>query len=148
MTVTTLRLLALVAVTLSGCGGSPPEDAVRQRLDGAIAAIEARDTSYFRDLLSESFVGARGLNRQDAINRIRGLFLAYPRIAAIRGVQTIELQGERAARVSIRAGLVGDQGRPLAGFSADLYLFELEFAQESDGEWRLIGADYSSARGP
>lgn len=141
-----LRLLALAALTLAGCVSSPPEQAVRQRLDDAIAAVEARDTSYFRDLLSDSFVGARGLGREDAINRIRGLFLAYPRIRAIRGLEEIRIEGERAARVSIQAGLLGDQGGPLAGFSADLYQFELEFAQESDGEWRVIGADYASAR--
>ena len=148
MTVSMLRLLAVVTLTLTGCGGSSPEDALRQRVDDASAAVEERDTGYFRDLLSDSFVSARGLNREAAINRIRGLFLAYPRVAVIRGGQEIELQGDSAAQVRIRAGLVGNQGRPLAGFSADLYLFELEFVRESDGEWRLIGADYSSARGP
>lgn len=142
------RLWVVVAATIAGCGGSPPEEAVRQRLDDAIEAVEARDTGYFRDLLSDSFVGARGIDREQAINRIRGLFLAYPRIKAIRGLEEVQLEGDRAARVSIRAGLVGDQGKPLAGFSADLYLFELEFAQESDGEWRVIGADYSSSLRP
>jgi hypothetical protein len=148
MTVSMLRLLAVTTVTLVGCGGSPPEEAVRQRLDDAITAVEARDTGYFRDLLSTSFVGARGIDREQAINRIRSLFLAYPRIKVVRGLQEVQLEGERAARASIQVGLVGDQGRPLAGFSADLYQFDLEFAQEADGEWRVIGADYSSALRP
>lgn len=139
-----LRLLALGALTLAGCGSSPPDEAVQQRIDGAFAAVEARDTGYFRDLLSADFVGARELNRDAAINRVRGLFLAYPRIGVVRGMEEIQLEGDSAARVRIQAGLVGDQNRPLAGLAADLYHFELEFALEPDGEWRVIGAEYSS----
>jgi hypothetical protein len=139
-------LLMGAALLIAGCSQSPPEEAIQARLDGALAAVEARDTGYFRDLISDAFVDARGLGRDDAINRLRGLFLRYPRIRVIRGFDEIELRGEGAAQVVVTAGLSGDQGRPLAGLSADLYLFELEFTVEADGEWRVIGADYTSVR--
>lgn len=139
-------LLVGVALLITGCSQSPPEEAIQARLDAAVAAVEERDTGYFRDLISAAFLDARGLGRDDAINRLRGLFLRYPRIRVIRGFDEIELRGEGAAQVVVTAGLSGDQGRPLAGFSADLYRFELEFAMEADGEWRIIGADYTSAR--
>ena len=140
------RLSTVLVLALAGCGQSPPEEAIQARLDGAVAAVEQPDTGYFRDLISEAFVGDRGLGRDDAINRLRGLFLRYPRIRVVRGLQTIELRGDGAAQVTITAGLSGDQGKPLAGFSADLYRFEVEMALEPDGEWRVIGARYGPVR--
>jgi len=139
-------LLIGAAVLIAGCSQSPPEEAIQARLDSAVAAVEERDTGYFRDLISDAFVDARGLSRDDAINRLRGLFLRYPRIRVISGFEEIQLRGEGAAQVVVTAGLSGDQGKPLVGFSADLYRFELEFALEADDEWRVIGADYASAR--
>ncbi len=141
-------LLVGAALLIVGCSSSPPEEAVQARLDGAVAAVEQRDTGYFRDLISDAFIDARGLRRDDAINRLRGLFLRYPRIRVIRGFQEIQLAGPGAAQAVITAGLTGDQGQQLVGFSADLYRFELEFALEPDGEWRIIGADYASVRQP
>ena len=142
-----LRLLVALAVGLFGCTQPDPEKEIEARLSAAAEAAEQRDTGFFRNLVSAAYADAHGNRRREVINRVRGVFLRYPRIHVASRIETIALQGDRSAEVVVLAGLSGDGGSVLAGLSADLYRFELEMVREDDGEWRLIAADWSSVRG-
>ena len=134
--------LALVLL-LSACAAQNPESAVAQLVESAEAAAEARDTSFFRDLVAESYVDSRGNDRERVINLIRGYFLANQDIDVVTRLQSVELHGRDAANVVMLAGILGR--RPgegiLPGFDGRLYRLDLELV-ESGGDWQVIGASW------
>ena len=140
-----LVLLWIMALTgVAGCGVADPERELRQRIEAAVAAAQARDTGFFRGLIAESFVDQRGNDRQALLNRMRGQFLIQQRIEVISRVEEVVMHGADAAETIIVAGIVGSTSQRLAlgSVSADLYRIELEWSH-NDGDWRVIGARWS-----
>jgi len=131
---------------LSGCATDDPEAALRELVDSAEQAAEARDTGYFRDLIGASFVDNRGNDRGRVIDWLRAYFLANQRIEVVTRLQSIELRGSDAAEVVVLAGVLGrrqDQGL-LQGLDGRLYRLELELVS-SDGDWQIIGARWEQS---
>jgi len=139
----------VLLVGATGCSESDPERQIRERIAAAVAAAEARDTGFFRDLIAESFVDQRGNDRQSMLNLVRAQFFLNQRIDVISRVQTISLEGDDAARTVLAAGLVGSPGSriQLGETSGDLYRIELEWIKDG-ADWRVIGAEWSGLGGP
>ena len=135
-------LIASVGVAANGCAPDDPEASVRAFLAAAETAAEARETGFFRDAISPSYVDRRGQRRDDLIDVIRGVFLTNASIDVLSRIETIELAGEDAATVKLQAALVGKrEGASLLDVDGDLYRIELELVRES-GAWSVIGADW------
>ncbi len=137
-----LKLL-LTTIVLAACAPPVgPEEAVRQWIDTAQAAVEERDRGKLIDMISDSYVDARG-NRRDDIDKIlRVYFLRSQKIVLASKIDQLDLVDDTAASVLLTVGMAGsDTG--LFGFSADAYRFELELAKRVDS-WQLIGARWGA----
>lgn len=146
---TVLRILLAASVgLLAACGASDPDAEVRALLTSAEQAAEARDTGFFRAVIATAYRDAAGRDRDQVVNLIRGSFVANQKIEVVSRIDSIELEGADAARVVLHAGLVGQRAgaRMLGGLDADLYRFELELVNDG-GEWQIIGARVTPARG-
>jgi hypothetical protein len=143
------RLPATLALlTVAACGTTDPTAAVRERLEAAAHAAEARDTGFFRDFLAASYLDDRGNDRAAALQLVRGFFLVNQKVEIVSRIDEIKLSGPDAARAVVHAGLVGQRvgATALGGLHGDLYRFELELVNES-GDWRIIGARWQRAIG-
>lgn len=137
-----LKLL-LTFMLLTACAPPVgPEEAIRQWIDAAQAAVEERDRGTLIDMISDSYVDARG-NRRDDIDKILRLyFLRSQTIVLASNIDQLDLVDDSAANVLLTVGMAGsDTG--LFGFSADAYRFELELAKRAD-TWQLIGSRWGA----
>ena len=139
---------ALGAVLAAGCAASDPEGEIRALLAAAEQAAEARDTGFFADLVGAGYRDARGNDREQLVRLVRGYFIANQRVEIVSRVDDVALEGADAARAVVHAGMLGRRtgAELLGGFDADLYRFELELVND-DGDWRIIGAEWSRALG-
>lgn len=144
-----LRIVMASSVALlTACGASDPDAEVRALLTAAERAAEARDTGFFRAVIATAYRDAAGRDRDQAVNLLRGLFVANQRIELVSRIDSVELEGADAARAVVHAGLVGQRAGAgmLGGLGADLYRFELELVNDG-GDWQIIGARVTPARG-
>ena len=130
-------LLGLV----SACGSEGPEAAIRALIEGAEEAAESRETGFFRDILSESYVDARGNDRDRLISTLRGFFLTHDSIEIVTRIESIELSGSDAATATLHVGMLGSRAGAslIGGLDGELYRVELELV-ERGGDWQVIGA--------
>lgn len=133
----------LLAGLLSACGPSTaPEAAIRQWLEDAQAAAEARDRGRLMDMVSPAYADARGNDRDDIDRLLRLVFLRSRNIVLVSKVDELKLAGDpagaSAAAVSLTVGMAGSESGIL-GLGADAYRFELEIEKQED-VWQLIGA--------
>jgi hypothetical protein len=135
--------LMLTTILLAACAPPVgPEEAVRQWVDAAQAAAEERDRSTLIDMISDSYVDARGNGRDDIDKILRLYFLRSQKIVLASKIDQLDLIDDSAASVLLTVGMAGsDTG--LFGFSADAYRFELELAKRAD-TWQLIGARWGA----
>lgn len=140
--------VSALALCVAGCGTDSPEAEIAALLGAAEEAAEARDAGFFADLIGESYRDARGNDRDGLVRAVRGYFLANQRIEVVSLVDEIVLEGKDAARAVVHAGLAGQRtgAAALGGLDADLYRFELELVR-SDGDWRIIGAEWRPSLG-
>ena len=141
-------MAVLGAALAAGCAASDPEGEIRALLAAAEQAAEARDTGFFADLVGASYRDARGNDREQLVRLVRGYFIANQRVDIVSRVDDVALEGADAARAVVHAGMLGRRtgAELLGGFDADLYRFELELVND-DGEWRIIGAEWSRGLG-
>lgn len=127
----------------SACGAPPDADAeLRELIDSAEAAAEARQTGFFRNLVSENYVDSGGRHRDDVINLLRGYFLVNATVEVVNRIEAIELLVDDAATVTLQTAVIGRaQGSSVLGVDGDLYRIELELVREGS-EWQIIGANW------
>jgi hypothetical protein len=134
---------ATLGAGVQSCSAPDPDGELRALVAAAENAAEERDTGFFRDVLSASYVDRRGQRRDDVINLIRGFFLVNATIEVVNRIDEIELAGDDAATVVLQTAVVGRApGRALSGIDAELKRIELELVKEDD-EWRVIAADWT-----
>lgn len=132
-----------MAAVLGGCSApSPPEEAVRAWLEAAETAVEERDRGRLINMLAEEYVDTRGNDRAAVDQQLRLWFLRNREILIASRLQDLQVVGGTAAHVVLTAGMAGADATGF-GLRADAYRFELELV-EQDGEWLLIGADWSA----
>jgi len=137
-----LRAVFLWPLLTAGCASPSPEQVLRELVADAEAATEARDTGYFRALISERYTDRGGRNRATLIDALRAYFLTHARVEAVTRIDTIEFFGDDAATVALDVGLVTHAGEALlGGWDGNLRRVELELVREG-GEWRLIGSSW------
>ncbi|NIW25629.1 MAG: hypothetical protein GWN29_14265 [Gammaproteobacteria bacterium] len=140
---TRVSVLAVIAVLTCGCSAEDPATALERLIEEAEVEAESRNTGHFRALVADSYVDARGNDRDQLINLIRGYFLAHQSIDVITRIESVDLQGDDAAQIIVLAGVLAR--RPgeglLEGLDGRLYRLELELV-DSGGDWQIIGADW------
>ena len=133
---------AMLGAGVQGCAPRDPDGELRAVIEAAESAAEARDTSFFRESLSTSYVDAHGRRRDDVVNLLRGFFLVNSTVEIVNRIDEIVLVGDDAATVVLQTAVVGRApGRSVLGIDADIYRIELELVREDDA-WRVIAADW------
>lgn len=100
----------VLAIACAGCAKTPPEQALRQRVDELAHVIEARDARGVASLLADDFVGNDGVDRTGARRLAGALFLRYRDVGIRLGPLQVEMSGDSRARVRTTAMLTGGAG--------------------------------------
>jgi hypothetical protein len=140
--------LAFTALLGTGCGADDPEAEVRAVLAAAEAAAEVRDAGFFRDFIGSGYRDARGNDREQLLNLLRGYFIAHQKIEIVSRFDEVRLNAVDAADAVVHAALVVQRTgeSALGGIGGDFYRFEIELINDG-GEWRMIGAKWERAAG-
>lgn len=132
---------AAVALVASCANDTSAEQQVRELVARAEAHAEARDVSDLAALISEEYSDARGFDKREVTNYLRGYFLLHPSVNLLVRVDSLEFPAENHARAQITVGMLGRRGSAESWeLAADLETLEVELLDE-DGEWRVIRAD-------
>lgn len=135
-----LAAILLVSAALSGCGATPPEQALRERMSDLQAGIDDRDVVRIEDLLAEDFVGNDGMDRQGARRLAAGTFLRFRDVGVRIGPLDIEFHGDARATLRFEAFATGGSGGLLPE-QGQVYEVATGWRLE-DGEWRMSSADW------
>lgn len=139
----TLCLLALTCVVIAAttaCSRATPEHAVRQQLEALQTAIDARDAGAVHDLLTEDFIGNRGIDRRGVRQLAVAVFLQHREVGARLGPVTVEMRGNTEATATFSVLATGGNGGLLPESGQ---VFEVETGWRLiDGDWRLLNASW------
>ena len=135
-------LPGLLLAVLAGCGANPaPEDALREWVRDAAAAVENEDRGALLEMIAAGYADARGNERADIDQALRGYFLRSSSIGVVTSISDVAIMGDTAATVSLTAAITGTNDR-LFGLSAEGYGFELELEHDG-GAWKLVSARWA-----
>ena len=142
----------LVAAALAVGGGAvcrsdPPSPEVRIRalLESAETALEEGDVSRVKELVSERYRDPRGNDRRGIAAYLSLLVLQNRPLHLLSRVREVGFPEAKRAEVRVVAGMaatptVAGEERPR--LRADVYTFDLELADEGDGDWKVVRADW------
>jgi hypothetical protein len=114
---------------------------VRRQIEALQSAIDARDAGAVHDLLSEDFVGNRGIDRRQARQLAVAVFLQHRDVGAHLGPVKVELRSETEATAKFSVLATGGNGDVLP---KNGQVFEIETGWRLiDGRWRLLNAHWT-----
>jgi hypothetical protein len=126
-----LSPVLLFTMALAACGARDEQQQVREVFASVEQAAEARDASDVLEHVASGYADARGNDRAQLQNFLRGYFLAHPKVEVMLDVEQLELPvaGLAQARVELLVLPAGDRA------TLDVELRKL------DGAWRVTRAD-------
>ena len=143
-----ILLLCTLVATLSCSSKTSHEDMVREILKRAEIAAEARDVGVFREIISANYTDKSRHDKKAIIGILRYYFLRNRSIHLFTRITTVEFPHPEKAEVTMFLAMAG---RPIAHadelllIRADLYRFDIAFADEGDNDWKVIGAGWRRA---
>lgn len=148
-----LRAVAflLVAATLAGgCtgGAKTPEEQVRETIARGEKAVRAKDASALKDFISDGYRDGERRTKQEMNGLLRYYLRQHRSIHLLSRVQSVEFLSPTRARVQMVAALAAREmtaGALLGSIDADIYAFDLQFANEGRDVWRLTAAAWEPA---
>lgn len=132
--------LLAAACLLVACTRTPPEQALRERLDVLQRDIDARKADAVASALAGDFVGNEGLDQREARRLAAALFMRYREVGVRFGPLQVEMRGERHATVRFTAALSGGSGGLLPD-SAQVYEVRTGWRLDDD-DWRMTSAEW------
>lgn len=145
-TIRTWYFAAALPVLLLGagptaCTHTPPEQALRERVDLLQRDIQARRTDAVAEALAADFVGNDGMDRRQARRTAAALFLRYRDVGVRFGPLQVQMHGDTRASVRFTAVATGGSGGPLP---QDAQVFDVTTGWRStDGEWLVTSAEWT-----
>lgn len=126
--------LLIAAILMSACASSSSdEDRVRAVIDDVEAAAESRDASDVLEHVADSYADARGMDKTQLRDFLRGYFLVHPRLELIVTVESLEFPVDGLAQAVITVATV-DFTDP------DLERLKVEF-RRAGNSWQVVRAD-------
>lgn len=132
-------LCALLALILGACARTPPEQALRQRMDAIQHAIEARDAAAIDGMLAGDFIGNDGMDKRQARRMAAALFIRYRNVGVNIGPLQVRLHGESQATLEFTAATTGGDG----ALPANGQIWDVKTGWRLDGgDWVLVSAEW------
>lgn len=139
---------ALLALCLAACGDKrSPEEQVRQFLAEATAAAESRDALALRGLIADDYSDSGGRDKRGIVGIATGYFLRHKNIHLFTQTESIQFPEANRAEVRLYVAMLGSpvsHAEALLNLRADLYQFDLDLVQNSDG-WLVKKARWQRA---
>lgn len=130
----------LVGAGLTACARTPPEQALRERVDLLQRDIDARRADAIAEALAEDFVGNGGMDRRQARRMAAALFLRYRDVGVRFGPLQVRMHGDVRATVRFTAAASGGSGGLLP---QDAQVYEVTTGWRSDDdEWLMTSAEW------
>lgn len=133
--------LALILLTLTGCGRDDPAAALDAAVQQLQDNLEAKKTGAVLDQLHQQFTARKEFDREWAKRTMTLLFLRHNnvRILALGKANRIDPTYSTKGYTEAQVGLAGAEG--LVPDAARHYAVKLEWWLE-DGEWKLARLDW------
>ena len=123
-----------------------PEDEIRLYIKDVSAAAEERSHRDVADLIDESYADQRDLKKKQLIKMLRAYFFTHKNIHLFTQIESIVLQSERQAFVTLHVAMTGSIIKDISalnGLRAQVYRFELLLIK--DKRWLLKQAKWQQA---
>jgi hypothetical protein len=138
-------LLALLSI---GCAKrEDPEQRIRGLIGKAEQAVEKKEIAELRGYISERYADEDGRDRRAIEGILRLYVLRHDAIHLLTRIDSVAFPQPKRAKAVVYVAMAG---RPIAAsddlrsFNANLYRFELEFAEEGK-QWRVARAAWRPA---
>jgi len=138
--------VATVAMLASCAPESSSEQQVRALISRAEELAEARDVADLAELVSSDYSDARGFDKRELTNYLRGYFVLHPSVNLLVRIESLEFPADELAQARITVGMLGRRGESAESWAeswdiaAELQTLDVELLNEG-GEWRVIRAD-------
>jgi hypothetical protein len=143
-------LFAFLGLALSACGipSASPEQVLRETISRAAQAAEKRELGTLRDFVSGRYRDELGYDREGVLRLVRATLLVHSSVHVVARVKVVQFPAPKQAIVSVIAGMAGRRiaaGEDTRGLDMNLFRFEIAFAEESPGAWRVTSARWQPA---
>lgn len=137
-----------IAFFLHACSGSAisKEDEIKQYLETGVKAAENRSSSDLAELIDDSYLDRKGLNKKELTKLARLYFFRHKNIYLFTKLDGIEFLTENEALVTLHVAMAGSvisDASALSSLRAKIYKFELELVKQD--EWLLRQAKWQPA---
>lgn len=122
------------------------EDEVRQYIESGVEAAESRSSSDLAELIGESYIDHKNLDKTQITKLARLYFFRHKNIHLFTKIDDIEFVAENEAMVTLHVAMAGSvisDPSLLSSIRAKFYKFELELVKQD--EWLLQRARWQSA---
>lgn len=145
--VTVLGILCITFL-LHACSGSEisREDEIKQYIEAGVKAAEDRSSSDLAELIDESYLDHKNLNKTQITKLARLYFFKHKNIYLFTKIDSIEFVTENQALVTLHVAMAGSvisDASVLSSLRAKIYKFELELIKQE--EWLLQRAKWEVA---
>ena len=145
--VTVLGILCITFL-LHACSGSEisREDEIKQYIETGVKAAENRSSSDLAELIDESYLDHKNLNKTQITKLARLYFFRHKKIFLFTKIDSIEFVAENQALVTLHVAMAGSvisDANVLSSLRAKIYKFELELIKQD--EWLLQRASWQAA---
>lgn len=141
-------VLCAITVTINACGKhTDPERQIRELLQTAEVSIEKKDIGPVRGYISDRYTDEDGRDRRAIDGLLRVYILRNENIHLFTRIADISFPDKQRARVAMYVAMAAQpiaHAEDLTHLQADLYRFELDFAEESKS-WHVISARWRPA---
>lgn len=139
---------SLIGLLLSSCSDEKisKEDEIKQYIESGIEAAEDRSSSDLAELIGESYIDHKNLNKMQITKLARLYFFRHKNIHLFTKINDIEFVAENEALVTLHVAMAGSvisDPSLLSSLRAKIYKFDLELVKQD--EWLLQRASWQRA---
>lgn len=145
--------LSVMLGALAGCGGAEvsltPEERLIALIEQAEGYAEAEDREALMALVSEQYRDPRGRSKSNLDEMTRFYFARNRDVYVLTTVGEITFPDSAHAEVQVHVAMAGEPiaaGGGLSGLRADLYEFDVTFADEGEQDWKVVRAEWRRAQ--